>query len=101
MVIMSGATPVFLKTTDKEHFKITRESLAKVITPLKTALYEQPGNPTGMVYTEQELREIVSFAVEKGFTLFQTRFMKKSCMTAPGTSARLHLVTNATKRSSP
>ena len=67
MVVMAGATPVFLKTTDKEHFKITKESLAKAITPRSKLLFmNSPGNPTGMVYTEKDLREIIDFAVEKG-----------------------------------
>ncbi|MDQ1273155.1 MAG: aspartate aminotransferase, partial [Planctomycetota bacterium] len=59
MVIMAGAKPVFLNTTDKENFKITKESLAKAITPRTKLLFmNSPGNPTGMVYTEKELREI-------------------------------------------
>ncbi|TLD43194.1 MAG: Aspartate aminotransferase [Candidatus Jettenia ecosi] len=78
MVTMAGATPVFLKTTDKEHFKITRESLAKVITPRSKLLFmNSPGNPTGMVYTEKEFREIVDFAVEKGIYVISDEIYEK------------------------
>jgi len=78
MVTMSGATPVFLKTTDKEHFKITKESLAKVITPRSKLLFmNSPSNPTGMVYTEKELREIVGFAVEKGLYVISDEIYEK------------------------
>ena len=78
MVVMAGATPVFLKTTDKEHFKITKESLARVITPRSKLLFiNSPGNPTGMVYTEKELREIVSFAVEKGLYVISDEIYEK------------------------
>lgn len=67
MVIMAGAKPVFLNATDKDQFKITKELLAKAITPRTKLLFmNSPSNPTGMVYTEKELREIVGFAVEKG-----------------------------------
>ncbi len=67
MVVMAGAKPVFLPTTDKEQFKITRESLARAITPKSKLLFmNSPNNPTGMVYTEKELREIICLAVEKG-----------------------------------
>ncbi|GAB61950.1 MAG: pyridoxal phosphate-dependent aminotransferase [Candidatus Jettenia sp.] len=78
MVTMAGATPVFLKTTDKEHFKITRESLAKVITPKSKLLFmNSPSNPTGMVYTEKEFREIVGFAVEKGLYVISDEIYEK------------------------
>lgn len=78
MVVMAGATPVFLKTTDKEHFKISKESLAKVITPKSKLLFiNSPGNPTGMVYTEKELREIVGFAVEKGLYVISDEIYEK------------------------
>lgn len=78
MVVMASATPVFLKTTDKEHFKITKESLARVITPRSKLLFiNSPGNPTGMVYTEKELREIVSFAVEKGLYVISDEIYEK------------------------
>ena len=78
MVTMSGATPVFLKTTDKEHFKITKESLAKVITTRSKLLFmNSPSNPTGMVYTEKELREIVGFAVEKGLYVISDEIYEK------------------------
>jgi len=78
MVVMAGATPVFLKTTDKEQFKITKESLAKVITPRSKVLFmNSPGNPTGMVYTEKELREIIGFAVEKGLYVISDEIYEK------------------------
>ncbi|MDN3514493.1 MAG: pyridoxal phosphate-dependent aminotransferase [Candidatus Brocadia sp.] len=78
MVVMAGATPVFLKTSDKEHFKISKESLARVITPRSKLLFiNSPGNPTGMVYTEKELREIVCFAVEKGLYVISDEIYEK------------------------
>ena len=78
MVIMAGAKPVFLNTTDKDKFKITKESLAKAITPKTKLLFmNSPGNPTGMVYTEKELREIVGFAVEKGLYVISDEIYEK------------------------
>src|SRR5574337_930864 len=78
MVTMAGATPVFLKTTDKEHFKINKESLAKAITPRsKLVFMNSPSNPTGMVYTENELQEIVCFAVEKGLYVISDEIYEK------------------------
>ncbi|MEP9411533.1 MAG: pyridoxal phosphate-dependent aminotransferase [Candidatus Brocadia sp.] len=78
MVTMAGAKPVFLKTTDREHFKITRESLAMVITPRSKLLFmNSPSNPTGMVYNERELWEIVGFAVEKGLYVISDEIYEK------------------------
>ncbi len=78
MVIMAGAKPVFLNTTDKENFKITKESLAKAITPRTKLLFmNSPGNPTGMVYTEKELREIICFAVERGLYVISDEIYEK------------------------
>ncbi len=78
MVIMAGAKPVFLNTSDKENFKITKDSLAKAITPKTKLLFmNSPGNPTGMVYTEKELREIICFAVEKGLYVISDEIYEK------------------------
>jgi aspartate aminotransferase len=78
MVTMAGATPVFLKTTDKENFKLTKESLAKVITPKSKVLFmNSPSNPTGMVYTEKELKEIIGFAVGKGLYVISDEIYEK------------------------
>ncbi len=78
MVTLAGAKPVFLETNDKDSFKITKESLAKVITPKSKLLFlNSPSNPTGMVYTEEELREIVTFAVEKGLYVISDEIYEK------------------------
>lgn len=78
MVTMAGAKPVFLKTTDREHFKITRESLAMVITPRSKLLFiNSPSNPAGMVYNERELWEIIGFAVEKGLYVISDEIYEK------------------------
>ena len=75
---MAGAKPVFLNTTDKDKFKITKESLAKAITPKTKLLFmNSPGNPTGMVYTERN-SEIVGFAVEKGLYVISDEIYEKN-----------------------
>ncbi len=78
MVTMAGAKPVFLNTTDRENFKITKESLAKAVTPRTKLLFmNSPSNPTGMVYTEKELREIIGFAIEKGLYVISDEIYEK------------------------
>ena len=48
--------PVFIDTDDSTEFKITPEQLKAVITPkTKVLLLNTPSNPTGSVYTKEEL----------------------------------------------
>ena len=65
MVKMSDGVPVYLDTTEENDFKFTVEDLSKVVTDKTRALVlNTPSNPTGMVYTEDELKAIAEFAVE-------------------------------------
>lgn len=58
-VKFSGGTPVFIETDDSTSFKITAEQLKAVITPkTKALLLNTPSNPTGGVYTKEELQAI-------------------------------------------
>jgi len=78
MATLAGATPVFLKTSYKDHFKISRDALASVITPKSKALIlNSPSNPTGMVYSKEELKDIVSFAVSKGLYIISDEIYEK------------------------
>jgi len=67
MVKLAGATPVILTTTDKTEFKVTPEQLRAAITP-RTRLFvlNSPSNPTGSVYTPDEIKALGNICVEKG-----------------------------------
>jgi aspartate aminotransferase len=67
MVKLAGATPVILNTSDKTEFKVTPEQLRQAITP-KTRLFilNSPSNPTGSVYTPEEIKAIGDVCVERG-----------------------------------
>jgi aspartate aminotransferase len=55
-VKFSDAVPVFIDTDDSTEFKITPEQLKAAITPkTKVLLLNTPSNPTGSVYTKEEL----------------------------------------------
>lgn len=59
MVELSGAKPVLVTCTEESNFKITADLLKKNITPnTKVFLFCSPSNPTGFVYSKQELKEI-------------------------------------------
>ena len=63
MVRLAEATPVIVSTTAADDFKITRAMLDAHTTPrTRMLLLNSPSNPTGMVYTEDELRDIADWA---------------------------------------
>jgi aspartate aminotransferase len=67
MAKLAGATPVILETSDKTEFKVTPEQLRAAITP-RTRLFilNSPSNPTGSVYTPDEIKALGDVCVEKG-----------------------------------
>jgi aspartate aminotransferase len=67
MVKLASAKPVILETSDKTEFKVTPEMLRAAITP-RTRLFilNSPSNPTGSVYTPDEIKALGDICVEKG-----------------------------------
>jgi len=66
MVNLCEGTPRFIKTQAANNFKMTREDLEKNITPqTKVLILNSPSNPTGCVYSVDELRTISEICVEK------------------------------------
>lgn len=58
-VKFADGVPVFIDTDDSTNFKITAKQLQEAITPkTKVLLLNTPSNPTGGVYTKEELLEI-------------------------------------------
>src|ERR1700676_4341509 len=67
MVKLAGATPVILQTSDKTEFKVTPEQLRQAITPnTRLFILNSPSNPTGSVYTPEEVKALGDICVEKG-----------------------------------
>lgn len=59
MVKLAGGTPVTLRTALETDFKLTAAQLEAVITPkTKMLILCSPSNPTGSVYSKEELREL-------------------------------------------
>jgi len=66
MVKLAGAKPVIIQTSDKTEFRVTPEQLRAAITP-NTRLFvlNSPSNPTGSVYTPEEVKALGDICVEK------------------------------------
>lgn len=66
MVHLCDGTVRFIKTTQENNFKITPKDLEKHASPkTKLLLLNSPSNPTGCVYSQDELREIARICVAK------------------------------------
>ena len=65
MVKLAGATPKFVLADDRTGFRLTPAMVEAAITPrTKLLILNSPSNPTGAVYTRQELEAIVAVAIK-------------------------------------
>ncbi|AYG00886.1 pyridoxal phosphate-dependent aminotransferase [Lactococcus allomyrinae] len=63
-VKMAGGKPIIVKAQQENHFKVTVEQLEAAKTnKTKILLLNSPSNPTGMVYSKEELKHIGEWAV--------------------------------------
>lgn len=78
MIKVAGAKAVILKTSPENNFKITPKQLESAITPkTKLIIINSPSNPTGMVYTESELRELKEIIVRAGIYCISDEIYEK------------------------
>ncbi len=68
IVKLAGGVPVIVKTTKEQDYKLTAEELKAAVTnKTKALILNTPNNPTGMIYTEEELRAIADVVVANDF----------------------------------
>src|SRR6202021_4032492 len=59
MVRLAGAEPIFVQTKEENGWKITRDDFENAMTPrTKMIIINSPNNPTGAVYTREEIEGI-------------------------------------------
>ena len=59
-IIFSEGKPVIIETTIDNDFKVTPGQLEKAMTPkTRVLIFNSPSNPTGMVYTREEMAALV------------------------------------------
>ncbi|HIV75147.1 MAG TPA: pyridoxal phosphate-dependent aminotransferase [Candidatus Pseudogracilibacillus intestinigallinarum] len=64
-VQLAGGKPVFVEGLESKDFKITKEQLEAVITPkTKAVIINSPSNPTGMMYSKEELATIAEVCIK-------------------------------------
>jgi aspartate aminotransferase len=65
MVILAGGKPVIVHTSDKTNFKITPSAIEKALSlKTKAIIINSPSNPTGIVYTSEELNAIAQICIK-------------------------------------
>ena len=68
IVKLAGGVPVYVRGSLENDYKVTAEQIrAAVSEKTKALILNSPNNPTGMVYREEELREIAQAAVDLDF----------------------------------
>ena len=78
MVTLAGATPVIVETTDATECKVTPDQLRAAITDrTRLFIFNSPSNPTGSVYTPDEVRALGDVCVEKGVLIMSDEIYEK------------------------
>jgi len=78
-VILAGADPVILNSTEENGFVPTMADMEKVITPRTRALViNSPCNPTGAGYPRERLEEIAALVMEKGIYVISDEIYEKT-----------------------
>ena len=70
MAKLAGATPKFIFAGDDKGFKVSADQIEGSLTPqTKLVILNSPSNPTGCLYSREEMEEIVELACKKDFLL--------------------------------
>ena len=78
MVKLAGAVPVVLDTDSDTSFKVTAGQVRCAITPkTKALMLNTPSNPTGMVYTRDELAAIAEVVMDTGIYVITDELYEK------------------------
>src|ERR1051325_10347931 len=78
MVRLAGAEPVMVPTTERGSWKMRAEDFENAMTPrTKMLIMNSPGNPTGAVYTREEMQAIVDVAAEEDIYIVSDEIYEK------------------------
>jgi len=78
MVRLAGAEPVMVPTTERNGWKMRASDFENAMTPrTKMLILNSPGNPTGSVYTREELEGIVEVAAEEDIYILSDEIYEK------------------------
>ncbi|TDX58947.1 pyridoxal phosphate-dependent aminotransferase [Orenia marismortui] len=74
----AGGIPVVVETSEDNSFKMTAKDLKEAITAkTKAVIINSPSNPTGAVYSKEELEEIAQVAIEEDIFVISDEIYRK------------------------
>lgn len=78
LVKLAGGVPVYAFTEENNNFKLTAKQLESVITKnTKAVIINSPNNPTGAVYSKDELENIAKVAKDAGIWIISDEIYEK------------------------
>lgn len=78
MVKLAGGVPVLVETKESTGWKMTAEQFEEAMTPAtKMVILNSPANPTGAVYTEEELLAIGEIALGEDIIILSDEIYEK------------------------
>lgn len=78
LIQLADGKAVFVETKEENAFKLTVEALEKATTnKTKAFILNSPNNPTGTVYTKEELVKLAEFAKEKDLLIISDEIYEK------------------------
>ncbi len=77
-VKLAGGTPVYVNGAEANDFKITPEQLREAATNrTKAVIINSPSNPTGMIYSKEELEALGKVCLELGILIVSDEIYEK------------------------
>ena len=77
-VKLAGGVPVYVEGTAAQNYKITADQLAAAVTDkTKAVIINSPSNPSGMIYSKEELAQLAKVAEEKDILIISDEIYEK------------------------
>jgi len=77
-VKLAGGIPVYIEGAEENHFKITPEQLGHSISSkTKAVIINSPSNPTGVLYTKEELLELGKVCLKENIIIVSDEIYEK------------------------
>ncbi len=91
MVALASAKAVSVPTSVHEDFKVSPELLEKYLTPKSRMLIlNSPSNPTGVIYSQEELDTIMEWAIGKGLFVISDEIYDQLVYDTPKSATAAH-----------
>jgi aspartate aminotransferase len=78
MVKLAGGVPIIVDTLEEDQFRLSAKVLERMISPrTKMLILCSPSNPTGAMYHEEHLRELLKVVIKKDLTVLSDEIYEK------------------------